>query len=205
MTVHWKSATCLFLLATGCSSSSVVGDDRVGMKESQVVPDSPSHAPSSASKNGETRGLSISGVCDADEAVFFQCQSNGKSISVCGKRMANGESALRFVLGGKKNISTAELDHPDLSWSMQGYSGGGEIQIRMEEDGREIVAYSRVVRTQFEAGAQHDPQDEAGIIEHSQGRVIFHQACENPSDAVRYKADPAEYMRRGDFRPLNLP
>lgn len=197
MNVYWKPFLCLFLAIAGCNSSALVSQDKGRTKERPIG--------QFASQHHETSGGVSSEICDTDEAVLFQCQSGGKSISVCGRRMANGESKIRFVLEGMKNINVSNIAHPDISWASQGYSGGGAIQIRIQGEGREIFAYSRVVRTQFESDAQHDPHDEAGVMERRHGRVVSHQKCDNPSDAVRYKADPAAYMRKGDFIPLSLP
>ena len=204
-TTHWKLSLGILLALTGCNSSTTVSTDGIDVKEAQVGQNGPDRIIRATSQQQVAHYLKEPGLCNTEEAVLFQCQSSGKTMSVCGKKFPDAKNMVRFSLKETGSPKTDSAKGSNYFWSDQSYSGGGELQIHMDNADREFIAYSRVVRTGFGADGLHDSQDEAGIMERRQGRVVSHQKCDNPGDAVRYKADPAEYMPRGDWVPLDPP
>ncbi len=137
-------------------------------------------------------------LCRSDEAKIFLCKSGNNTIAVCGTPHPDRDGTARFAFGepndadGQVSIDSAEGAR--FSWARTGYSGGGELQIRIAYGNVERTVYSRIMRTAFGEDGRHDPQDEAGFIERRRGQIVAHHKCDDAWDAVRYTANADDFM-----------
>jgi len=202
-TALWASGLAILMAVTGCNSSTVTNAGVVGAKHPSAGRRAVAPTAESASPKLTESNVSAAGMCSPKEKVIFQCQRHGEAMAVCGQKTQQGTSLVRFSLGKLFNIRKNGIESANFSWADRGYAGGGEIQIRMNIGNTSLVAYSRIVRTNFNDEGDHDAQDEAGMVELVGNRMSSIIECDNPDDAMRYKADPAEFMPKGNLVTLN--
>lgn len=207
-TGNWKPDLAFLVALVSCSPAGVADTHEVGAKEAQAGQNVEDRNIETVSRASGGDGPAEPGTCGTEEAIIFQCRSDGGRISVCGTKDQTGKTKVRFVMSGLSGSKALASDNTapsaNFSWAEVGYSGGGALQIRLLGSTHEWIAYSSIVRTEFGDSGQHDPQDDAGIVERLNGRVVLQHKCDDPWDATRYKADPAEYMPKGEFVALGL-
>ncbi|MEW4447500.1 hypothetical protein [Qipengyuania sp. JC766] len=94
--------------------------------------------------------------CGAQETTIFSCEvANGKRIAVCG-----GSGGAEYRYGG----DSVEISIPAERWANVAYSGGGETQISFPRGDTRYIVFSRMVRTNFEAGEPNEPAMSDGVI-----------------------------------------
>lgn len=97
------------------------------------------------------------GGCKADEDTIFSCKTAAnKRIAVCG--IPGGTAEYRYGAG------EPELTVAGGRFASVPYSGGGEAQIAFDNAGTRYVVFSRMVRTNFEAGEPNNPAISDGVI-----------------------------------------
>lgn len=123
-------------------------------------------------------------LCSASETSFFSCEIGTKRVSVCG----NGTGAVyRYGTPGKIELSATEL-----SYSREGFSGGGESQITATNADHSYTVFDRVVRTGFGPGG-NEPAFSSGLLVRRGGRLLSSRTCSavTPIDTEAEKLLPA--------------
>ena len=124
------------------------------------------------------------GLCAKSEAVIFSCAvKNGKTISVCEKVVGDGQKFAQYRYGERDKAAELvwPLSHKDgsLKFATVPYSGGGEGQIAFTRGQYQYVAFSRMVRTNFEADEPNNPAIVDGVIVLRGGKISQIQKCDD--------------------------
>ncbi len=122
-------------------------------------------------------------LCAPGEPVIFSCLlDNGNALSVCAAAETGGPRFAQYRYGPSGEAS--ELSFPArrqdgaLRFLSAPYSGGGEAQLSFVRGSASYVVYSRVMRTNFEAGEANDPQFDDGALVLNGGKIIANHRCE---------------------------
>lgn len=122
-------------------------------------------------------------LCASGEPVIFSCLlDNGNALSVCAAAEAGGPRFAQYRYGPSREAS--ELSFPArrqdgaLRFLSVPYSGGGEAQLSFARGSASYVVYSRVMRTNFEAGEPNNPQFDDGVLVLNGGKIIANHRCE---------------------------
>ncbi|MXP09908.1 hypothetical protein [Pseudoblastomonas halimionae] len=192
-----KSAPLIsaFLLLTACNQSEPsepvttpdTGDSASG---EPIAADAtaPASSPAPTPKPGEP----ATSACADTEGALFSCKvRDGRTVAVCVQKDDQGREYAQYRFG--KADQPPELAWPTsysqdrMRWASVPYSGGGEAQLSFQRDDIEYVVYSRVVRTNFNAGEGNDPKFEAGVYVYRAGKQISDLRCtgeDEPSVSV---------------------
>ncbi len=110
-------------------------------------------------------------LCMAGETRIFSCPLGAKQVSVCG---AGKQAVYRYGRPGK-----IELVSRSMTLAEQGYSGGGETQIQVTNNGYSYILFDRTVRTGFGPDGRHDPAFSSGLLVRRGGRILSSKRCGN--------------------------
>lgn len=105
-------------------------------------------------------------LCQPDEAVVLTCHLGEKTLSLCRPRAAS--HALRFRLGRSGHVAR---EYPTPGSSAPGafvrserpLIGGGETSVSFTADGAAYTVFSRVARSERDAGGAGVPEFEDGL------------------------------------------
>ena len=123
-------------------------------------------------------------LCAPGEKVIFSCRlANRKSLSVCAVAEEGGPrfAQYRYGAAGQESELTYPARRADgaLRFVSVPYSGGGEAQLSFARGGNRYIVYSRVMRTNFEAGEPNNPQFDDGVLVLSGDRIVADHRCES--------------------------
>lgn len=123
------------------------------------------------------------GLCAKDEGVAFSCTvKGGKTVSICAKSGADGNDFAQYRFGqlGEQPelVWPASASEGALDFATVPYSGGGEGQIAFTRGKYQYVAYSRMVRTNFEPGEPNYPAINDGVMVLKDGKVAQVNDCD---------------------------
>ena len=153
---------------------------------------SPVAAKSDAASRTSPSSVGSPVECQPGEKVVFSCKTNGsKSISVCaapGKPME-----YRF---GK---DAAEIALPIAEFAQVMYSGGNEVQAGFDAGDVRYVVFSRMVRTNFEAGEPNNPAMSDGVIVTRAGKFAGMHLCTEDGGGLDLNALDVAVSRRADL------
>lgn len=178
---------CALFLVAACSDEPTPAADPVtpqiqASSGTMVQPEASSEANNSGF--GEMAAIPAGGAigCSPDEEPVFACNlDNGKRLAVC----ATGSETVEYRYGGAKS----ELVLSGGAWANAAYSGGGEAQIAFENGDTRYIVFSRMIRTNFEAGEPNDPAMSDGVIAERAGKVLAVRTCDDPNVvAIQYSA-----------------
>lgn len=150
------AAFCTLAACSAEQQNEVVAETR--SEQDQAAPpssvDPSSVGPSAAADVPEpARG----GGCKAGEDTIFSCKTAAnKRIAVCG--VPGGTAEYRYGAG------EPELIVAGGRFASVPYSGGGEAQIAFDNAGTRYVVFSRMVRTNFEAGEPNNAAINDGVV-----------------------------------------
>ena len=112
-------------------------------------------------------------ICDAGETPIFGCGfADGKRVAVC----ATTDGRVEYRFGGDE----LELTLLGEVWATVPYSGGGEARIKFSNGGTNYFIFSRMVRTNFEAGEPNNPAMSDGVVVERAGEVLSVKVCDGP-------------------------
>lgn len=140
------------------------------------------------------------GLCKATEDLIFTCRANRKTVSVCGTTDSRGAPAPVYRFGRPGRAEIALRAPARFAYATEGWSGGGEAQIRVVNGRTEYRVFSRTVRTEFGADGHNDPQNLAGVrvIQGDRTRTVHH--CSGPDSDAPIRADvAARYLPHATF------
>lgn len=131
------------------------------------------------------------GGCKADEDTIFSCKTAAnKRIAVCA--VPGGTAEYRYGAG------EPELTVAGGRFASVPYSGGGEAQIAFDNAGMRYVVFSRMVRTNFEAGEPNNPAISDGVMVLRGTKVLSVVECADAEPVpVQYDV-AARHMDRED-------
>ncbi|WP_429443925.1 hypothetical protein [Paraburkholderia sp. 40] len=136
------------------------------------------------------------GMCNDNEMIVFNCQSNRSTASLC-KEMGGDALTYRH---GKMNRIDLEVSAVGLRkkekfyFSSIPYSGGGEAHIRFFNGGYTYFLYDKTVRV------DEGPEFSSGIVVYRHGRKISQETCNNDASiqhAAYSEIKKEEYMDIG--------
>lgn len=113
-------------------------------------------------------------LCTAGEKALFSCPLARKTVSICASRNA---ATYRFGAPGRIELST-----PASGYAFQGYSGGGEAQVKTSKRSVDYIVFTRTVRTAFGTGP-NNPESTAGVLVRRGARTIARLRCTPAPDA----------------------
>lgn len=171
---------------SACNGQPESGD--TGERDAAVPASDPSPAAVVVSAAaGKTSGVD----CGTGEEPIFSCRTGGgKRIAVCA--IDPGKVEYRY------GAATPELILDGGRFASVPYSGGGEAQIAFANGPVRYVVFSRMIRTNFEAGEPNYPAISDGVIVLRNDEVLAISTCDD-ADAMPVQYDAAQkYMKQRD-------
>ena len=135
-------------------------------------------------------------LCARGEEVIFHCGVGRKMVSVCGGRRPAPHAQYRFGTPGDIELAFPGPGQSGLTYAREMYSGGGALQLRFSNGGRDYAVYSRTVRTSFGRSGRNNPRFSDGIMIRRGGRLIANLSC---TTEVRSDAQPEGFMPEGEM------
>lgn len=166
------------------------GEDR-GSAGSETVQAAPAPEPEPVAQIHPAKGQATPTDCGAHETPIFSCLvQGGKRLAIC----ADGRGA-RYRFGPE---NAAEITIEGGRWAHTAYSGGGEAQIAFARGDTRYIVFSRMIRTNFEAGEPNQPAISDGVLVQRGGTVISVRRCEG-AETLPVQYDAAEtHLERAD-------
>ncbi len=123
----------------------------------------------------------VAAGCSRAEKPIFICKlKDGDLLSVCATG-GTGPAYAQYRIG--KPGHAAKLTIPTKAggtlpkFASVPYSGGGEAQMAFTSGSFSYIVYSRVIRTNFEAGKPNNPKFEDGVMVVKGGKLVKDQQC----------------------------
>jgi hypothetical protein len=138
------------------------------------------------------------GLCNANEAVIFNCELARSITSLC-KSIKNGVLTYRNGIGTKINMQLSdEGKDKDSTFFLSStpYAGGGESHIRFSQSSYSYYLYDKTVKT------SEGPEFSAGIVIYKGKRKISNYACKNDASI---RAAAYESMARESYQSIDSP
>jgi hypothetical protein len=124
---------------------------------------------------GLMKGAHAEGLCEADEAVIFNCELPKSISSLC---QSDGDGVLTYRNGGNGKINLKISDAGEsmgriFYFSNVPYAGGGEAHIRFSRSNYTYYLYDKTMKT------DNGPAISAGVVIYKDGERIANLACSN--------------------------
>ncbi|WP_143062197.1 hypothetical protein [Paraburkholderia diazotrophica] len=128
-------------------------------------------------------GAHAEGLCEADEAVIFNCELPRSVSSLC---QSDGDGVLTYRNGGNGKINLKISDAGErigkiFYFSNVPYAGGGEAHIRFSRSSYTYYLYDKTMKT------NSGPAFSAGVVIYKDGKRITNVACGNDA-SIRERA-----------------
>ncbi|OYY71712.1 hypothetical protein [Sphingomonas sp. 28-63-12] len=136
------------------------------------------------------------GHCSAAEEPLFNCAIGTRTVSVCGGGAGSSAYAqYRYGKPGKVELSSPRQGPGSLIFARTGYSGGGEEQFSFANGDFHYVAYSRTIRTGFDAGGNR-PDFEDGLFITRAGKLVADKRC---TGRLTISGGAEKYLHEGEI------